>query len=208
MQIHQETREKVMCLFCEKTFYNLSNLRQHCEDYHHEQKNYDFSNLEWHAGDVKPSSDIMCVVCKTSFARLENLQKHMASYHFNHRPKFNCKSCGEHFISNSTLSKHTRIFHAGEDSKTNSTVNDIKQEATHTESQGQAIDPVEQTLIDGNCHSNESTESLGAVPHFEEVHSNQYSPEAKKKLKTKMLKCNCLPESKCANECHNRITLL
>lgn len=64
---------------------------------------------------------------------------------------------------------------------------------------------IEEIARNQHCHPIEKNESFDGLPDFVKIVSNQYSSEAKKKLKTEILTCKCSPDNRCANECHNRI---
>lgn len=144
----------------------MSNLRQHCEDYHPKEKSYDLSNLKWKPVEVKESANnITCVVCHKSFARLENLKLHMFAYHFTHRNTHECESCGKSFASNSNLSKHIVIFHPDEDSENDGsraedTQNDAQEKANESNLvQGDALISKDADCSEKGANSSAQNES-------------------------------------------------
>jgi len=55
------------------------------------------------------------------------------------------------------------------------------------------------------------SENLGSieekVPEFKKIQCNSYSSNIAKKIKIEMSTCNCVPESKCMDQCINRAML-
>lgn len=86
LRIHEETRLKAKCPYCDSKFFDESNFRQHCL-IRHPRRNVPKSlmNLKWEP-ESKEISDGMpfCAVCHKSFTREENLAYHLMSYHPNH----------------------------------------------------------------------------------------------------------------------------
>lgn len=97
MQVHKKTREKTVCPQCDKTFFAVSNLRQHIMQFHSNlaPESIFIDNLNWQSMKKNYSKDLpTCVVCKRSFPKKYNLQLHMEAFHTGRRLKMICKDCG------------------------------------------------------------------------------------------------------------------
>lgn len=49
--------------------------------------------------------------------------------------------------------------------------------------------------------------SVETMPRFKKIRTNKYPSTREKSFKSEMMKCECLPDSKCGEECLNRLSL-
>lgn len=87
-QKHSEKERKYQCVFCEKLFFNNSNLKKHEES--HNQKN------------------LPCQFCGKLFSCTNNLRSHL---YYHSEPKFKCNfdGCGKTFFMKKLLTAHLNV---------------------------------------------------------------------------------------------------
>lgn len=115
MKTHETTRQKTKCIHCEKSFFDISNLEQHCKDYHPDLSRdwlTNTSNIKWKPVEQVHADMPTCERCNKSFARKENLKLHMKSHHTLERRIFNCAHCSKPFHMESSLNRHVRKYHS------------------------------------------------------------------------------------------------
>lgn len=111
MITHQTTREKTKCPNCERTFFDLWNLKQHFSNSHPASSfNLSPEEIVWEDEDKEIDEEKpLCVVCRKNFQRAENLRRHMQSHHTMPRRKRSLKKHNNKHATFDTPSIHATI---------------------------------------------------------------------------------------------------
>ena len=87
-QVHEDSAKKHMCDKCDKSFFQLSKLKNHISSVHEKIKPY------------------QCDQCPSAFAEKANLRNHISVVHEKNKP-FVCDLCGKSFGAAHVLKDHS-----------------------------------------------------------------------------------------------------
>lgn len=108
MKTHKKLRKKYKCPNCEKTFFDIPNLRKHALQYHPDlpQESLSEESLEWKPVEKKFDINLpTCMQCRRSFPKRYNLQQHIKSHHRKQRSMVKCV-CGVAFTCQANMMRH------------------------------------------------------------------------------------------------------
>lgn len=218
LRIHEQKRAKAKCPYCEAKFFDAFNFRQHCSRYHPKKKICaSVSMLTWMDDKREVCVDLpSCEQCNRSFPREENYKSHLLRYHSKHQLKNFCETCHISFACVSSLKKHLQTCNReleinggmevqfnGANIKSNQMRSILESLSNEETVDDQSCDPDLNDKMDTPV----SSDSIESVPKYNKIQSNKYPSTQEKLFKKPMMKCECLPDSGCGDNCLNRMSL-